>query len=149
VRCADLGQAAALGLRGAPAADDGLAATTVEGAPHPDEWPAALFVHGTLRPGRRAWPLVAGETAGRPRRAAVAGWVGDTGRGHTALVPGGATTAPGWVVPVREPVALLPRLDACQSPEHRRVRLATADGTACWAWVCATDQATPVPQPVS
>lgn len=134
VRCADLDQDAALALDGVAAPDDGLAATTVAGAPHPDEWPAAVFVPGA--PGERAWPL-----AGRPRRARVAGWLGDTG---PALVGDGA----GWVVPVRDPAALLPRLDRDEGPEHRRVRVATTDGTACWTYVRAAgvEALTPPPQ---
>ena len=86
VRCADLGQAAAFDLDGEPAPDDGLSATTVHGAPDPDEWPAALFVYGTLQPGQPAWPLLAGHTVGRPRRATVAGAVR-----HRARLPGAAS----------------------------------------------------------
>ena len=130
VRCADLAQAAALTLDGVAAPDDGLAAVTVEGAPHPDEWPAALFVYGTLQPGQPAWPLLSGHAVGRPRAATVAGEVRDTGRGYPALLPGGPAGAPGQVITVRDPVALLRRLDATRGPStggsaSRRRRTAT------------------------
>jgi hypothetical protein len=83
VRCAEVPQAAALGLRGDPppntgpdgtdahatASSDGLDATTVVGAPHPDEWPGALFTYGLLRPGQPAWDRVAPHAAGEPRPA--------------------------------------------------------------------------------
>ena len=130
VRCADLGQAAALDLDGVPAADDGLSAGTVHGAPNPDDWPAALFVYGTLQPGQPAWPLLAGHTVGRPRRATVAGRVCDTGFGYPALVPDGSSRAPGWLVIVRDPAALLRRLDRYEGLEYRRIRVAarTDDG---------------------
>ena len=146
VRCAELGQAAALTLDGVPAPDDGLAAVTVEGAPHPDEWPAAVFVYGTLRPGRPAWPLLAGHAVGRPRPATVAGRVHDTGRGYPALLPGGRASARGELVAVRDPVALLRRLDRYEGDEYRRVRVAaTVDDepqvTACWTYVWAADEA--------
>jgi gamma-glutamylcyclotransferase (GGCT)/AIG2-like uncharacterized protein YtfP len=150
VRCADVPQAAAVGLVGEPAPDDGLAAESVAGEPHPDEWPAALFVYGTLQPGEPAWPLVAGHAAGRPRRAAVAGRVCDTGRGYPALLPDGATTAPGWFVPVRAPAALLRRLDGYEGPGFRRIRVAAlAEGAqrACWtySWAAGTDGLTTLP----
>ena len=146
VRCAELGQAAALTLDGVPAPDDGLAAVTVEGAPHPDEWPAAVFVYGTLRPGGPAWPLLAGHAVGPPRAATVAGRVLDTGRGYPALLPGGRARARGVLVAVRDPVALLHRLDQYEGHEYRRVRAAaTADDepqvTACWTYVWAADEA--------
>ena len=109
MRCADLGQAAALALDGVPGPDDGLAAITVEGAPHPDEWPAALFVYGTLQPGQPAWPLLAAHAVGRPRRATVAGRVRDTGRGYPALLPGGpARRAADGSITVRDPAVAAP-----------------------------------------
>jgi gamma-glutamylcyclotransferase (GGCT)/AIG2-like uncharacterized protein YtfP len=147
VRCADVGQAEAVHLVGDPAPDDGLAARTVDGAPDPDEWPAALFVYGSLQPGHSAWPLLAGHTAGPPRRATVAGQVCDTGRGYPALVPDGAGRAPGWLVPVRGTPALLERIDGYEGPEYRRTRLATSEGTACWtyAWAAGTADLTPLP----
>jgi gamma-glutamylcyclotransferase (GGCT)/AIG2-like uncharacterized protein YtfP len=154
VRCADLAQAAALALDGVPALDDGLAATTVEGAPHPDEWPAALFVYGTLQPGQPAWPLLSGHAVGRPRAATVAGEVRDTGRGYPALLPGGPGGAPGQVITVRDPVALLRRLDHYEGNEYRRIRVAaTTHGnpqvTACWTYAWAGDEAVlrPLPAP--
>jgi gamma-glutamylcyclotransferase (GGCT)/AIG2-like uncharacterized protein YtfP len=135
VRCADLQQAAALGLVGDPA-EDGLDAPTVVGAPHPDEWPAALFVYGLLQPGETSWPLVAPHATGEPRPATVEGTVHDTGLGYPALRRG-TGRAPGWVVPVRDPAALLPALDRYEGGEYRRERVLTADGTVCWSWVWA------------
>ncbi|HLU54525.1 MAG TPA: gamma-glutamylcyclotransferase family protein [Pseudonocardia sp.] len=134
VRCADVPQDAALGLVGEPG-DDGLDAPTVVGAPHPDEWPATIFVYGLLQPGQRSWPLVEPHRAGPPRPASVAGTVYDTGLGYPALRCGGGGRAPGWLVPVRDPAALLPRLDAYEGSQYRRERLVTTDGTICWAYV--------------
>jgi gamma-glutamylcyclotransferase (GGCT)/AIG2-like uncharacterized protein YtfP len=151
VRCADLGQAAALRLDGVPAPDDGLAATTVSGAPDPDGWPSALFVYGTLQPGQSAWPLLAGHTVGRPLRATVAGRVCDTGRGYPALLPDRARRASGWLVTLRDAPALLRRLDRYEGTEYRRVRVAAAPAdegtkTACWTylWTAGTAGLTPV-----
>jgi gamma-glutamylcyclotransferase (GGCT)/AIG2-like uncharacterized protein YtfP len=150
VRCADVGQAAALQLDGDPAPDDGLAAATVSGPPDPDDWPAALFVYGTLQPGQPAWPLLAGHTAGRPLRATVAGRVCDTGQGYPALLPDPAHSARGWLVTLRDTATLLARLDRYEGAEYRRVRVAAttaADaGTACWTyvWTAATSGLTPV-----
>jgi gamma-glutamylcyclotransferase (GGCT)/AIG2-like uncharacterized protein YtfP len=147
VRCADLGQAAALHLDGVPAPDDGLAAVTVEGSPRPDEWPAAVFVYGTLQPGEPAWPLLTGHAVGRPQRATVAGRVRDTGRGYPALHPGGPASARGTLIMVRDPVALLRRLDRYEGREYRRIRVTAAiDGipqvTACWTYAWTAGEAT-------
>jgi gamma-glutamylcyclotransferase (GGCT)/AIG2-like uncharacterized protein YtfP len=137
VRCADLPQEAALGLTGEPG-DDGLDAPTVAGAPHGDEWPAALFVYGLLQPGEPSWPLVAPHAAGEPRRASVRGVVYDTGLGYPGLHRGtGGGDAPGWLVPVRDPAALLPTLDEFEGAQYRRERVVTADGTVCWSYVWA------------
>jgi len=146
VRCADLDQAAALHLDGVPAPDDGLAAVTVEGAPHPDEWPAAVFVYGSLRPGQPAWPLLAGHAVGRPRDATVRGRVCDTATGYPALLPGGDASATGRLIAVRDPVALLRRLDRYEGDDYRRIRVAaTPDGdlqvTPCWTYAWAGDEA--------
>jgi gamma-glutamylcyclotransferase (GGCT)/AIG2-like uncharacterized protein YtfP len=146
VRCADLGQGAALELDGVPAPDDGLAAVTVEGSPHPDEWPAALFVYGTLQPGQPAWPLLAAHAVGRPQHASVAGRVRDTGRGYPALLPGGHASTRGQLITVRDPVVVFRRLDRYEGRDYRRVRVtATADGnpqvTACWTYAWAADEA--------
>jgi gamma-glutamylcyclotransferase (GGCT)/AIG2-like uncharacterized protein YtfP len=129
VRCADVGQAAALELDGLPGPDDGLSATTVPGEPDPDDWPAAVFVYGTLQPGYPAWPLVARHAIGTPRRATVAGRVCDTGFGYPALLPDGSAHAPGWVVDVRDPAVLLGRLDRYEGPEYRRIRVAATPTT--------------------
>jgi gamma-glutamylcyclotransferase (GGCT)/AIG2-like uncharacterized protein YtfP len=136
VRCADLPQEAALGLTGEPG-DDGLDAPTVAGAPHGDEWPAALFVYGLLQPGQPSWSLVAPHAAGDPRRATVVGSVYDTGLGYPALRRGTGDHAPGWLVPVRDPVALLPALDEYEGGQYRRERVVAADGTVCWSYVWA------------
>jgi gamma-glutamylcyclotransferase (GGCT)/AIG2-like uncharacterized protein YtfP len=137
VRCADLPQDAARWLDGEAAPGDGLDAPTVTGAPHPDEWPAALFVYGLLQPGGPSWPLVAPHTAGEPRRAAVDGTVYDTGLGYPALRPGTGGHAPGWVVPVRDPMGLLPTLDAYEGPQYRRERLMTGPDGPVWSYVWA------------
>ena len=146
VRCADLDQAAAFSLDGDPAPDDGLAAVTVEGAPHPDEWPATLFVYGSLRPGQPAWPLLAWNAVGQPRPATVAGRVFDTGLGYPALLPGGHAGAAGQLVALRDPVALLRRLDRYEGSDYQRIRVgATTVGnpqvTACWTYAWVGDEA--------
>jgi gamma-glutamylcyclotransferase (GGCT)/AIG2-like uncharacterized protein YtfP len=58
------------------------------------------------------------------------------------------TLAPGLLVPLRDPAALLPRLDQYEGPEYRRVRVAADDGTACWTYTWAADGAalTALPQ---
>jgi gamma-glutamylcyclotransferase (GGCT)/AIG2-like uncharacterized protein YtfP len=136
VRCADLPQEAARGLTGEPG-DDGLHAPTVVGAPHPDEWPAALFVYGLLQPGGPSWSLVAPHAADDPRRASVDGAVYDTGFGYPALRRGTGGRAPGWLVRVRDPAALLPALDEYEGSQYRRERVVAADGTVCWSYVWA------------
>lgn len=137
VRCADVPQTAALTLDGRAAPGDGLDADTVAGAPHPDQWPAALFVYGLLQPGCPSWHLVAPHVAGEPHRATVDGSVLDTGRGYPALRPGTGERAPGWLVPLRDPAAVLPALDAYEGRQYQRTRLATAGGSACWTYVWA------------
>jgi gamma-glutamylcyclotransferase (GGCT)/AIG2-like uncharacterized protein YtfP len=135
VRCAEVGQATARSLDGEPALGDGLDADTVVGEPHPDEWPTALFAYGLLRPGQRSWRLVGPHAAGSPRPATVPGTVFDTGNGYPAWLPGSPGETPGDVVPLREPAALLPDLDAYEGPEYRRIRVVVpADGTVCWAY---------------
>jgi gamma-glutamylcyclotransferase (GGCT)/AIG2-like uncharacterized protein YtfP len=138
VRCGDVDQAAALALDGDTAPDDGLAATTEADAPAPDGWPSALFVYGTLRPGERAWWRLARHAAGPVRPATVAGRVVDTGRGYPAWCADGPGRAEGVVVPLRDPAAALPALDAYEGPEYARVRavavLDTGGATVCWAY---------------
>jgi gamma-glutamylcyclotransferase (GGCT)/AIG2-like uncharacterized protein YtfP len=133
VRCADVPQEVAMSLIGEPAADDGLDADPVTGAPHPDEWPAALFAYGLLQPGQVSWDLVRTHATGPPRPVAVAGGVFDTGRGYPAWLPDAGGAAPGALVPVRDPAALLPVLDAYEGPEYERIRV-VADGVVCWAY---------------
>ena len=136
VRCADLPQEVAIGLVGEPG-DDGLDAPTVAGAPHGDEWPSAIFVYGLLQPGQRSWRLVAPHSAGEPRRTTIGGAVYDTGFGYPALRRGIEGRAPGWLVPVHDPGALLPTLDEYEGSQYRRERVVTADGTICWSYVWA------------
>jgi gamma-glutamylcyclotransferase (GGCT)/AIG2-like uncharacterized protein YtfP len=147
VRCADVPQTQARALDGDPAPDDGLDADTVVGAPRPDEWPAALFVYGLLQPTGPSWHLLAPHAAGAPRRAAVDGTVHDTGRGYPALRAGTGGHAPGWLVPLREPAAALPGLDAYEGPAYQRVRVVTLDGERCWVyvWAGSTDGLCPLP----
>jgi gamma-glutamylcyclotransferase (GGCT)/AIG2-like uncharacterized protein YtfP len=138
VRCADVPQAAAVELTGKAAPGDGLDAETVTGDPHPDEWPAALFTYGLLQPGCRSWGMVAPHAAGEPQRATVDGTVLDTGRGYPALRPATGVRAPGWVVPLRDPAALLPALDDYEGAEYRRVRLPVSPGQrSSWGYVWA------------
>ncbi|MHA6792452.1 gamma-glutamylcyclotransferase family protein [Pseudonocardia bannensis] len=147
VRCAATTQADARTLDGRPADGDGLDAVTVHGAPHPDGWPAAVFVYGLLQPGQPSWHLVAPHIAGPPRRAVASGTVFDTRRGYPALRPGAGHGAPGWVVPVRDPAALLPALDAYEGPEYRRIRITVTDGTVCWAYAWSSPLHGLVPLP--
>lgn len=153
VRCADVPQAEARALAGEPATGDGLDADTAPGAPHPDEWPAALFAYGLLQPGQPSWPLVAPHAVGWPRRASVRGTVLDTGRGYPAWRPDGRGSAPGVIVTLRDPAALLPVLDAYEGPDYQRIRVVEppgvdhAGGTVCWAyaWRSSTSGHTALP----
>lgn len=122
VRCVDVAQSAALGLRGDAAPGDGLDAPTVRGAPRPDEWPAALFAHGMLRPGQPLWRVVEAHAAGIPRAA-------------TAAVPDHPGSPRGVVVPIQDPAVALPVLDAGVGDGYRRVRVVLPDdGTVCWTY---------------
>lgn len=132
VRCLDVPQAGALCLIGEPGAD-GLDAPTEHGTPHPDRWPAALLTYGLLMPGQRSWPLLAPH-AGPPRTAYLTGALYDTGRGCPALVPGAGDPVPGVLVPLTDPAAALPHLDAYEGPDYVRVRRALPDGTMCWVY---------------
>ena len=149
VRCAELGQAAARALDGEP---------------------------GTgRRPGRRhrGRRAAAGRVAGRAvrLRAAAAraggrgGWSPRTPPARRARppcparcstpaaatrpgCPGPPGDTPGVVVPLRDPAALLPELDAYEGPEYRRIRVVVpADGTVCWAyaWRAPTTGLRPLP----
>jgi gamma-glutamylcyclotransferase (GGCT)/AIG2-like uncharacterized protein YtfP len=147
VRCAEVGQAVARRLDGEAGPGDGLDADTVVGSPHPDEWPAALFAYGLLQPGQESWRLVGPHAAGPARPAVVAGAVFDTGCGYPAWLPDRAGSTPGVVVPLRDPAALLPRLDAYEGAEYERIRVTVGDGTLCWAyaWRSATRGLRPLP----
>ena len=147
VRCADVSQDVAGTLSGETAVGDGLAADPVTGPPHPDEWPAALFAYGLLQPGQVSWRRVDGHAAGPAQPATVAGGVFDTGRGYPAWLPDAPGMAPGVVVPIRDPAALLPALDAYEGPEYERVRV-VAGGTVCWAYAWRADRAGLVALPV-
>jgi gamma-glutamylcyclotransferase (GGCT)/AIG2-like uncharacterized protein YtfP len=135
VRCADVPQAAAVDLTGEAAPGDGLEAGTVHGGPHPDEWPAALFAYGLLQPGNPSWNRLAPHVAGDPVRGTVDGTVLDTGRGFPALLPGTGDRAPGWLVPLRDPVATFPAIDEYEGPEYRRIRTAAGpEERSCWVY---------------
>ncbi len=140
VPCADVGQDVARRLSGEVSASDGLDADPVTGAPHPDEWPAALFAYGLLQPGQLSWHRVHAHAVGPAQPTTVAGGVYDTGRGYPAWLPDAPGMTPGVVVPVRDPAALLPALDAYEGPEYERVRV-VADGTVCWAYAWRGDRA--------
>jgi gamma-glutamylcyclotransferase (GGCT)/AIG2-like uncharacterized protein YtfP len=133
VRCADVPQAAAVGLVGVPGVD-GLTVAPVVGAPSPDDWPDRLFVYGTLRPGDTAWPLLMEHTVGRPARAALTGALYDTGRGYPAFCHG-AGSVPGWSVRLRSPSVALAELDVYEGSGYRRVRMPDSAGRLCWTYV--------------
>jgi gamma-glutamylcyclotransferase (GGCT)/AIG2-like uncharacterized protein YtfP len=134
VRCSAVGQTAARALTGDPASGDGLDATTVVG--NPDPWPSRLFVYGSLQPGGRAWGRLAPALDGEPRRATLPGTLLDTGFGYPAMVRHPGSGVPGWVVPVRDPAALLPALDAYEGPGYVRVRVVVpGTGEVCWSYV--------------
>lgn len=137
VRCAEVGQAAARGLRGTAATTDGLRVSDVDGVPVADGWPRELFVYGTLAPGEVAWPVLAPHVDGEPRRTSMAGTLFDTGLGYPALTTSatGGARVPGWVVRLREPVAALAVLDDYEGAQYRRVRRPAADGTPCWTYL--------------
>ena len=140
VRCADVPQSVARRMVGEPAASDGLDADTVVGAPHPDEWPEAVFAYGLLQPGQVSWHQIAPHATGPAVAASILGGVFDTGRGYPGWIPDAPGRTPGVVVPVRDPAALFPTLDAYEGPEYERVR-AVAGGTVCWAYAWRGDRA--------
>ncbi|MFR9806617.1 gamma-glutamylcyclotransferase [Pseudonocardia sp. RS010] len=135
VRCTDLPQTAARALRGERAPGDGLEATTLTGVPHPDAWPTWLFVYGTLQPGERSWHLLEGSAAGPPEPVTLPGTLLDTGFGYPAMLRDDGPGVPGHVVPLRDPAALLPRLDRFEGPAYTRVRVTAPDGRSCWTYV--------------
>lgn len=134
VRCADVGQAAAQGLRGVAAPVAGLDVSAVDGPPDPADFPARLFVYGTLKPGASAWDLVRPWVAGEPYQASIAGEVFDTGSGYPGLKRG-TDRVPGWVLPLRRTPAALATVDSYEGDEYRRIRVNLADGTICWAYL--------------
>jgi gamma-glutamylcyclotransferase (GGCT)/AIG2-like uncharacterized protein YtfP len=114
----------------------------VTGAPHPDEWPGALFAYGLLQPWQESWDLVRAHATGPPRRATVAGGVFDTGHGYPAWLPDTEGATPGVVVPVDDPAAMLPALDAYEGAEYERIRVVACapDKTVCWAYAWRGDR---------
>ncbi|WP_226361155.1 gamma-glutamylcyclotransferase [Pseudonocardia sp. ICBG1142] len=148
VRCADLAQAGAVALSGAPG-PDGLDATTVDGVPVPEQWPSRVFVYGTLMPGRRAFGMLRGHASDVLPQPVVlpTGAVADTGRGYPALTLDTGDGVPGWVVELADPETALAALDAYEGPEYARSRVVLDDGTVCWAWVwtAARDGHVPLP----
>jgi len=146
VRCADVPQEVAMTLVGEPAESDGLDDDPVSGAPHPDEWPGAIFAYGLLQPGQISWERVRAHATGPARPTTVAGGVFDSGHGYPAWLPDAPGVTPGVVVPVRDPAALLPALDAYEGPEYERVR-AVAGGTVCWAYAWRGSREGLVPLP--
>lgn len=137
VRCVEVAQADARALPADAAGSDGLDADPVVGAPDPDSWPAALFVYGLLRPGERAWDLLAPHATGPPRPATVAGHRFDTGRGYPGWLPDGPGTTSGLLVGLADPAAVLPGIDAYEGPDYQRVRVVADGGTVCWAYAWA------------
>lgn len=148
VRCADLDQAGAVALTGAPG-PDGLDASTVDGVPVPEQWPSRVFVYGTLMPGRRAFGMLRGHASDVLPQPVVlpTGGVADTGLGHPALTLDTGDGVPGWVVELADPVSALAALDSYEGPEYTRCRVVLDDGTVCWAWVwtAARDGHVPLP----
>ena len=76
------------------------------------------------------------------------GAVFDTGRGYPGWLPDATGSTPGVIVPLRDPAALLPALDAYEGAEYERIRVVVpADGTVCWAyaWRLPTHGFRPLP----
>ncbi|MEJ8281178.1 gamma-glutamylcyclotransferase family protein [Pseudonocardia spirodelae] len=136
VACADVDQAGAAALVGAPG-PDGLDAATVDGVPAPDQWPSRVFVYGSLMPGQRAFGLLREHASGVLPQPAVlpVGGIADTGHGYPALTLDTGDGVPGWVVELAAPGAAAAALDVYEGPEYARVRVVVEDGTVCWAWV--------------
>jgi gamma-glutamylcyclotransferase (GGCT)/AIG2-like uncharacterized protein YtfP len=137
VRCADVGQAAAVGLVGEAAASDGLALSVVEGRPAPEDHPGRLFVYGTLRPDASHWRMLEPHVAGEPRPARLRGRLFDTGFGYPALRLGDGPGVPGWTVELGRPAAALSTVDKYEREVYQRVRVALDGGAQAWvyAWV--------------
>ena len=103
---------------------------------------------GCCSRGSESWRLVAPHALGPPRPASVPGAVFDTGRGYPAWRPDGSPARPpAWWCRCANRPRLLPALDAYEGAEYQRVRVATADGTVCWAyaWAAATRGLRPLP----
>lgn len=112
--------------------------------------PGEEFVYefDAQQPGQPSWELVAPHAAGTILPATVPGGVFDTGAGYPAWLPDTPGTARGSVVPLREPAALFPSLDAYEGSEYERIRVVVPDdGTVCWAyaWRAPTTSLTPLP----
>ena len=117
VRCADLGQAAALELDGVPAPDDGLSRHHRAAAHRiPTTGPPRCSSTGRCNRGTRRgrwWRGTRSALRGAPPSPdACATPASATPR----CSPTGRRRAPGWVVDVRDPAVLLRRLDRYEGP---------------------------------
>ena len=94
-----------------------------------------LFVYGTLRPGQRAWHLLAPHA-----RADAPAWCAGTmvafDAGYPGVVLPGTTRIVGELVELVDPAAAFAVLDAYEGEEFTRVR-ATVDRAEgrCEAWI--------------
>jgi gamma-glutamylcyclotransferase (GGCT)/AIG2-like uncharacterized protein YtfP len=114
-------------------------------AQEPTAGPDAVFVYGTLRPGRPRWPVLEpyADPVVNPRDAIVRGRLWDAGHGWPAMTVG-YDDVPGIVVPLdpSRSADALARLDVVEGVDRglfERVRVATTDGTDCWAYLWAGD----------
>jgi gamma-glutamylcyclotransferase (GGCT)/AIG2-like uncharacterized protein YtfP len=141
VRCADVPQAAAIGLAGEPG-PDGLDVAPISGAASPDGWPDRVFVYGTLQPGDVAWHRVERHVTDTPEATRLPGTLYDTGLGYPALHadPAGPGV-PGWTLRLRTPAVALAELDEYEGVDYRRIRVVDSTGRLCWTyvWTAGTD----------
>jgi gamma-glutamylcyclotransferase (GGCT)/AIG2-like uncharacterized protein YtfP len=114
--------------------EDGIALPDVRPDHTAAEWPDRLFVYGTLRPGSRAWHLLAPHVAGTPVAGALDGVLYDTGYGYPAFRHGDGAV-PGWTVTLRAPVAAFAELDEYEGDDYRRVRVVDSGGRLCWTYL--------------
>ncbi|SES09344.1 gamma-glutamylcyclotransferase family protein [Actinokineospora terrae] len=134
IRCADIPQAAAVGMTGTPAPTDGLTADLIKGTPPPTDYPSTLFTYGTLRPGDTHWHLLAPHANGAPLDAHLNGSLYDTGHGYPALALGIGPGIHGSVVPL-VPGTDLTEIDEYEGENYTRVRVVLTDGTLAWTYV--------------
>lgn len=109
-------------------------------APGDEPAPDAVFVYGTLKPGHLRWPALApfADPGAGVREATVRGALWDAGSGWPAMTTGDAAV-PGVLVPLdparaAEALALLDGIEGVAAGLFQRVRVTTADGTACWTY---------------